>query len=480
MIGADATPSRVSSCLSHICPTPLRFSYGGHSGTYQQSIILSSLIGNLSATFARSPTDILNDMSTVGSQDVYVLFTITPRSLEAKSFSLALHKLAASIQQWGAKEMDFVIGSGPQNTTAEGIFQVRLGRGVFTAGTGISTSLPFSTLSIAATSPLDATSTPMFTATRVSSGLIPVNNSTAAGRSTNAILGSNRPVSYLGSHAAVSANQSMAQSTKVNSSTIPASTIESHYTVLSALNSGAGVSQSYQGSSASGSAAPPARNITGYLFSSSAPRGSSGATSNPNSMSRSIASTGFGSLNISVTSTQCSAGLCPPRTNSSQPIIATTTTISLPSSLNATVSKTYSGGVGNIVPLGGGSTSGTGLASTATALAALTSNAIANSSIPVSSSAVLSSSALFSVASSSQPSSITGSSGSSSPVAQSSSSNPGLLTTSSPAPGSALSSSGTATVNSQSAAVGLGAVEASVAGMYISGCSFPFYASCAK
>lgn len=42
--------------------------------------------------------------------------------------------------------MDFEIGSGPKNLTTEGIFQIRLGSGSFTVGTGISTSLPFSTV----------------------------------------------------------------------------------------------------------------------------------------------------------------------------------------------------------------------------------------------------------------------------------------------------------------------------------------------
>ena len=41
--------------------------------------------------------------------------------------------------------MDFEIGSGLQNTTTEGIFQIRLGQAPLTAGTGISTLLPFST-----------------------------------------------------------------------------------------------------------------------------------------------------------------------------------------------------------------------------------------------------------------------------------------------------------------------------------------------
>lgn len=386
-------------------------------------------------------------MSMVGIQDVYILFSITPRSLGAKSFSSALDMLAASVRRWGAKEMDFIVGSGPQNSTAEGEFQVRLGRGTFTAGTGIGTSLPLSTLSIVATSSLIATPAPI---------LRPGNNSKAAGRSTNAIWGSSSLVSSLSRQASVSANQSMAQSTMLNSSAMPASTIESHYTVLPASNSGATVSLNLQASSASGNAVPASLNHTGYLFSSSAPNGSRGAASSPTSISRIIASTRFGSLNMSVISNQCSVGLCPPRTTSSQPVTATTTESSSPSSLNATTNKYYTGGVGNIVPPGGGSALGAGLASTATIIAASTSNDATNYSIPVSSS----------VTSPPQSSVLLGSTGGSSPVAQSSSSVLAVAFTSSPPPGSLVSSTGTATVNSQSSIVGLEAVEASVAGMY--------------
>ena len=110
--------------------------------------MLLSLIGNLSATFAISPTDILNDMSSVGKQDVSVTFKLTPQLLTGKSFSSAVDKLATYIKKWGSKEMDFQVGSGPQNSTTEGVFRIRLGQGSFTAGTGVSISLPSKSLSV--------------------------------------------------------------------------------------------------------------------------------------------------------------------------------------------------------------------------------------------------------------------------------------------------------------------------------------------
>lgn len=223
-------------------------------------------------------------MSMVANQDVYILFNITSRVLDAKSLPLALDQVAASVQQWGAKEMDFMIGSGPQNTTAEGVFQVRLGHEIFTAGTGIGTSLPFSTLSIAATTALDATLAPVVTATRVGSELVSGGNITSAGYSTNAIKGTGPPLSYLSSQASASANHSMAQNTKLDSSSMPASTVESQYPVPSALHSDGAASQDQKGSSASGSAALPAGNLTGGLFSYSTPSGSSSSASSPISM----------------------------------------------------------------------------------------------------------------------------------------------------------------------------------------------------
>lgn len=107
-----------------------------------------SLIGNLSATFAISPTDTLNDMSSVGKQDVSVTFKLTPQLLTGKSYSSAVDKLATYVRQWGSKELDFKVGSGPQNSTTEGVFRIRLGQSSFPAVTGISTSLPSKSLSV--------------------------------------------------------------------------------------------------------------------------------------------------------------------------------------------------------------------------------------------------------------------------------------------------------------------------------------------
>jgi len=359
-----------------------------------------------------------------------------------------------------------MIGSGPQNTTAEGVFQVRLGHEIFTAGTGIGTSLPFSTLSIAATTALDATLAPVVTATRVGSELVSGGNITSAGYSTNAIKGTGPPLSYLSSQASASANHSMAQNTKLDSSSMPASTVESQYPVPSALHSDGAASQDQKGSSASGSAALPAGNLTGGLFSYSTPSGSSSSASSPISMVGSLKGTGFPSLNISVMYSGCSAGLCPPKTISPDPKTATITTSSILSSLNAPFSKDYTDGSnGNLTSRGSGSTLGTGLGSIATALAVSISNAPGNSSNSVVSFTASSSPNSSFVASSSQSLVLPGSS---SPATQSSSSVPPPMFTSSTLSAPVRSSDGTATITSKSSLVGLEAVEASVAGTYSS------------
>lgn len=404
-------------------------------------------------------------MSMVANQDVYILFNITSRVLDANSFSLALDKLAASVQQWGAKEMDCVIGSGLQNTTAEGVFQVRLGREIFTAGTGIGTSLPFSTFSIAATTALDATLAPIVTATRVSSDLVSGDNITAAGHSTNAIKGTGPLLPYLSSQAS-SANYSMAQHTELDSSSMPASTVEPQYPVPSALRSDVAAPQDQKGSSASGSAALRAGNLTGGFFSYSTSSGTSGSASSPISMVGSIKGTGFPSLNISVMYSGCSAGLCPPKTVSPDPKTATITISSILSSLNAPFSKDYTDVAdGNLTSRSSGSTLGTGLGSIATALAVSFSSAPGNSSNSV---------AFFTASLSPNSSSVASSSqslvlpGSSSPATQSSSSVPPPIFTSSTLSAPVRSSDGTATITSKSSLVGLEAVEASVAGTYSS------------
>ena len=101
-----------------------------------------SLIGNLSTTLAISPTDILNDMSSVSNQEVSMNFNMTPQLLTAASYSSAMDKLAAYVKLWGSKELDFEVGSGAPNSTTEGVFKIRMGQRVSSAGTGLSTTPP--------------------------------------------------------------------------------------------------------------------------------------------------------------------------------------------------------------------------------------------------------------------------------------------------------------------------------------------------
>lgn len=57
-----------------------------------------------------------------------------------KSYSAAMERMSAFVKQWGAKEMDFIVGSGPQNSTAGGVFQVRLSRNPLPGDTGNKTT----------------------------------------------------------------------------------------------------------------------------------------------------------------------------------------------------------------------------------------------------------------------------------------------------------------------------------------------------
>ena len=133
----------------------LQFSNGGQNGTQQQGLILWSLLSNLSTTFAISPTDVLSEMSSVSESDVFVTFQLTPQLLTAKTYSAAVDKVATYIKQWGSKELDFEVGSGPHNVTTEGIFRVRLGQSLSTAGIQMSTPIPSRSLSVPASNVLE-------------------------------------------------------------------------------------------------------------------------------------------------------------------------------------------------------------------------------------------------------------------------------------------------------------------------------------
>ena len=70
--------------------------------------------------------------------------------------------------------MDFEVGSGPQNSTIEGVFQIRLGLNPFTAATGISTLPPFVKVSPPAAGLLDTLSAALTTTAERSSGVASV------------------------------------------------------------------------------------------------------------------------------------------------------------------------------------------------------------------------------------------------------------------------------------------------------------------
>ena len=125
----------------------LRFSLGGRAGSDQQGLKLSALIAKVSATLTTSPSTVLGDLFSFEDQDVSIQCKLTPQKLTGKSFSAAINQLADYVKQWGAKEMVFEVGSGPVDSTTEAVFQINLGRGLYTAGTGISTLLPFSSFS---------------------------------------------------------------------------------------------------------------------------------------------------------------------------------------------------------------------------------------------------------------------------------------------------------------------------------------------
>ena len=140
-----------------------------------------SLIGNLSATLAISPTDILNSMSSVSNQEVSINFKMTPQLLTAKSYASAIDKLADYIKQWGPKELDFEVGSGAVNSTTEGVFEIRMGQENSSAGTGLSTTPPARSLSVLTFKPKSTQTTALATINKASSGAA----SAAMGQSTS-------------------------------------------------------------------------------------------------------------------------------------------------------------------------------------------------------------------------------------------------------------------------------------------------------
>ena len=97
-----------------------------------------------------SPTDILNDMSRVSSQEISINFKLTPQLLTAKSYSSAMDQLATCVEKWGSKELDFEVGSGAANSTTEGVFKIRMGQRFSTAGTSLSTTPPSKSTSVLA------------------------------------------------------------------------------------------------------------------------------------------------------------------------------------------------------------------------------------------------------------------------------------------------------------------------------------------
>ena len=133
-----------------------------------------SLIGNLSATIAISPTDILNDMSRVSNQEVSINFKMTPQLLTAESYSSALDKLASYVKQWGSKELDFEVGSGAANSTTEGVFKIRMGQRFSTAGTGLSTTPPSKSASVLAVKPGSTQPTALTTISKKDSNAVSV------------------------------------------------------------------------------------------------------------------------------------------------------------------------------------------------------------------------------------------------------------------------------------------------------------------
>ncbi len=79
-------------------------------------------------TFAKNNLTIRVPSSNVGDtvQNVYILFQLTPRTLQIKTYSTVIDMVTTDVKKWGVKEMDFEVGSGSDTSTPEGIFQVRL------------------------------------------------------------------------------------------------------------------------------------------------------------------------------------------------------------------------------------------------------------------------------------------------------------------------------------------------------------------
>ena len=61
-----------------------------------------------------------------------------------------MDQLATYIEKWGSKELDFEVGSGAANSTTEGVFKIRMGQGVSTTGTRLSTTPPSKSASVLA------------------------------------------------------------------------------------------------------------------------------------------------------------------------------------------------------------------------------------------------------------------------------------------------------------------------------------------
>lgn len=123
-------------------PIWLRFSHGGRTGTVQQGLVLDMLSANLATTFADSNSTVNITKSSVENQDqkVFLFFKLNQRTLSMRSYSAAMEKLNIFVKQWGAKELDFEVGGGPQNSRAQGVFQVRLSGKPLPGDTGNTTA----------------------------------------------------------------------------------------------------------------------------------------------------------------------------------------------------------------------------------------------------------------------------------------------------------------------------------------------------
>lgn len=331
-----------------------------------------------------------------GNQSISITFETTPRSLNGKSYSSAIDELGAFVRKWGAKEMDFEVGSGLNtttgaNTTTEGVFYIKLGRESISVGTGFSTLLPLSTFSIPITKSSSAVSAHQSTASLKSSGLLFENGSMPSVHSIHGVGSSGLPILQSSDRVVASSNRTTPQPR--HDSTIPPTTTPRSQTLNSSIHSGAATAtgtDSYRNTAifGSGSSAIPLLNLTSHpprpstlmsnsvtksdqvptlhsgtgtglssaklsgasvgcyggscLLSTNSSRPVAVAPSKSGLSSSLRSSTGItiGSLTTKAFSAGCSAGVCPPSSNSSQPLAATLANTSLPITLQRSTAIT--------------------------------------------------------------------------------------------------------------------------------------------